>query len=541
MKKLSFACLMLFCLFSFQPGCAQKDSAPQYKGFPVYPPENIKDIKESGKETRFSFSLRSRASVIAELAKTQGVSFGETMHQMMLKADDKSSKEFKEAESYIKAKSSKLGWKMIYEGMYKDGGSPIYFFAKKSKKIQLMNVTVWSGMIVCGAGGCNVSADNWGYIDYSYKEYDLPPEYKGFPLLLGTTNVKEYKKSDAEEGTTLAISRNPNYPTEGLEKFPELYGWKLKLSPEIEEREAYYEKQGEIVKADGRGNFIFYSKAAASEIAKKYPEKVYKKEIAFKGCLIFQGKYLRPPYVVEFKDNKVVVNGVIIDPCTGYLPRAAFRSFQMHAGNLVSGIEIGGLGGGLTGRTPMSEGEIKDFITGIDGVVKSKEPDNKKIENLRKLELLSSSPEDSLMLILKNWDGVNLKPLQIQALAEIKAQEELKRVRVNLQQVESQAESEQSQIRKKADWAQTFELPMAQSRVEWAQGMLTLPKVAPDMEAQLLQNKEKVEQVQQKIQQAQAKLKEVQEKLQKIQGEAQEVEAKIKQNQKQIEQTQAKL
>ena len=45
--------------------------------------------------------------------------------------------------------------------------------------------------------------------DYEYTESDLPPEYKGFPLLLGTKGLKEYKKSATNEGTIFELSHDP--------------------------------------------------------------------------------------------------------------------------------------------------------------------------------------------------------------------------------------------------------------------------------------------------------------------------------------------
>ena len=171
MRKLNLACLMLSCLFlSGLVGCAPKVSSPQYKGFPVYPPEQMEKIKENGNQASFQLSIRNRDRVITELKKTMGKQLNEETWNKSRELGDRCWKEFKNAENYIKTNATKLGWKIINEGMYRDDGSQYFLFAQRGKKIKLVEVTIWShgGGVGCSAAGCYVDEKEWGYIDYEY-------------------------------------------------------------------------------------------------------------------------------------------------------------------------------------------------------------------------------------------------------------------------------------------------------------------------------------------------------------------------------------
>lgn len=197
MEKKNSALLVLFiCIFGLiSCGYCAIGVVPAYKGFPVYPPEEIEKI-ERGQLTEFSLSLRARENTLKEFEqvnkdlKQQAAGPGNlntiempeqkkdaTMDKFdaglsgLKKGSELIEKEFEEAQRYVIENAAKLGWKIIEKDILSDGGSHYYVFVKaQSNQQEKVMVTIFSGMIGYGIDGISVSpSDYWGKISYEFK------------------------------------------------------------------------------------------------------------------------------------------------------------------------------------------------------------------------------------------------------------------------------------------------------------------------------------------------------------------------------------
>ncbi len=146
----SFLSVVLF--FSITIACA--DEIKLYRNFPVYPPEEIENLlKTNPGHFRLYY------------AENPGPFFGypgDDIERWKLHKEkgEKFSQEFAKAKDYIVTNAKRLGWNIIEEGGFKDGGSCYWKFIKEDPKLSVV-VTLWGGM-----GGGRENSE----IEYSFNE-----------------------------------------------------------------------------------------------------------------------------------------------------------------------------------------------------------------------------------------------------------------------------------------------------------------------------------------------------------------------------------
>ncbi|HNX81329.1 MAG TPA: hypothetical protein PKL77_04200 [Candidatus Omnitrophota bacterium] len=162
MKNSLWAALSIIFLF---PAVSAARHIPTFRGFPVYPPQEIDSIAvaEEG-DVEFNLALSSRETMLQQLG---------ALDSRMAKVQDtkKITLEFDIAKSYIQRNAALLGWqiKSIDETWGKDSQEMI--FVKKKDPLREVLVTIWTGKISFTYGGILVTPKNtWGYITYRFYE-----------------------------------------------------------------------------------------------------------------------------------------------------------------------------------------------------------------------------------------------------------------------------------------------------------------------------------------------------------------------------------
>lgn len=138
----SFLSVVLFLCITIV--CA--DEVKLYRGFPVYPPEEIENLlKTNPRHFRLYYADYPDDTGEYEIDKIKSENY---------------LKEFAKAKNYIVTNAKRLGWNIIKEGTFEDGGSCYWKFIKEDPMLSVI-VTLWAGM----AGGRENSE-----IEYTFNE-----------------------------------------------------------------------------------------------------------------------------------------------------------------------------------------------------------------------------------------------------------------------------------------------------------------------------------------------------------------------------------
>ncbi len=163
MRAKVFVCAVMMLLFSMQSASAR--SIPTFRGFPVYPPQEIDyiDVPDEGDVT-FSLALNSREDMLEQL---------DALDPLVAKVQDtkKITLEFDVAKSYIQRNAALLGWQIIRidETWGKDSQEMV--FVRKKRPSSEVKVVIWTGSISITYEGIVVKPpDMWGMITYSFFE-----------------------------------------------------------------------------------------------------------------------------------------------------------------------------------------------------------------------------------------------------------------------------------------------------------------------------------------------------------------------------------
>jgi hypothetical protein len=195
-------------------------TAPAFRGFPVYPPEAVERIVPTEVETatgaprmlHFTTSLRHLAVALKD-PRSQANGLASV------------SKEWDEAQAYLKANASSLGWKEITSFPLSDGGSEDQVYARVGDgKIDVIHLNL--GL----RDGAHIEKDGirmhvgWGTIDYRYQPIPTSVVYREFPLI-GATALPVARTIDGSEQLEFESSlRSVGYqflfPLLGWERVP---------------------------------------------------------------------------------------------------------------------------------------------------------------------------------------------------------------------------------------------------------------------------------------------------------------------------------
>lgn len=130
------------------------DEVKLYRGFPVYPPEEIENLlKTNPRHFRLYY------------AENPGPFFGYPeddieRYQVHEEKAEKFSQEYTKAKDYIVTNARRLGWNIIEEGGFEDGGSYYWKCIKEDPKLSVV-VTLCAGM-----GGGRENSE----INYTFNE-----------------------------------------------------------------------------------------------------------------------------------------------------------------------------------------------------------------------------------------------------------------------------------------------------------------------------------------------------------------------------------
>lgn len=399
MKKLSLILIIFSILLEF---ALAETLIPQYKGFPVYPPEQIE---------QFSNQTIDKITTVVKLS------------------------DFRNAEKYILENAPLCGWKLLYTGMFLDGGSGYFLFGKKSDKLNLVRVINHSfGGIVTDLleeqRDCSVS--------YEFETLDVPVENQGFPLPLWIKSLSDCQVSkDIQQNTELVVPydketgiSNDSFWKLYLEgALPNLYGWAKNnfiIPEEVNDRSpivneiSFFVKDDQVVKLKRDSLFndkgknlekrkiylTFFTPAESLRLLSLYPENPSMELTVNSGAIIYGGRYIRPPYRLELKDYAIYVNGNLIfpkPPIPGYI---LISSLKGEADALRNNyILFRSPEGGMSGAEPATT--VQDYLIKIDNIMKGKGSKELKRRQLQEIKGLST-PQDfhKVDSILTNWDGL---------------------------------------------------------------------------------------------------------------------------------------
>ena len=415
------------------------EEMPLYKGFPVYPPEKIPSLTEDS----FTLDLRSREETLAYLKSAGSLSAEKILE---LESIDYKLKEYDEAKQYILDNASALGWKRwkLGEGiMHRHGNYLEYVFAKViDDSVRLFCVVIWTKTPFSRNNAIFAlqSEDDWGEINYEMKDYPAPVLIKDFPVYARSNEIEIREDSQSKvkffetnnNSPFLNSPSNPRYDyfdsMVSLWDMPFLFGWEYYYSPMLADSEFLYKKGDTYVKAiDLKENIRIeiYDETAQIDLLQKYPPSIEKKKVIERGSYIYNGRYIRPPYTVELKDNKLLVNGIIWET---FSPEERFKKWRFSERLGIGGIQEGWkLEGPLDffndavytlsidsilieqdgSRYSRDQCDIQKLLSGIDEAVKSNVSDEEKKERLKEVIDTPHMSDEEFNDFLTNWDGIN--------------------------------------------------------------------------------------------------------------------------------------
>jgi len=390
-----------------------------YRGFPVFPPENIEEIE--GKDN-FSLEVRGREDVLEKMKEINKRMFPtiidsptENWHEKII-----------EARNYVTQAAEETDWILTDSDMFLDGGSMFYkFMYPKEEKIEVVVFISWSPMIMIESDNISVDKD-WGILNYSFEELPALPKYKGFPLIPGTESIEEYEIRDFSKGVEIIHKEQ-----HGAEVFREIVnlaqscGWKLHYSPYYQTGEALFKKENQLVKVkideplrQLEISFIFYNKDYYEDVLTIYPETIEEEKETPYGLFIHDGRYIRRPYTVRVNMEGIFVNDtqvkrinlsddrnrIIHGMGSGYKTEFDRWVDRFNKKSIYITTDLMRETGSATRSSHyQDEEEAEEFLMTIDGIVRN--------DNLSREEKLNRLEEELDLrswkeAILENWNGI---------------------------------------------------------------------------------------------------------------------------------------
>lgn len=264
MRKTVFYFMILFVTITFIRGFCE-DTVPTYKGFPVYPPQEIKNIDPKDDKS-FSLSLRTRDKTWKKVKDAKGLKFSSVKDIVAIMNSElfkDMRKENNQAYSYINKYALDLGWK---PATLKD--EPCFTYAKIGKNLTLVIISLGK-LDYDGIGYSDSNTKGWdreeltlnedrsGKVFYIFEEEPLPLVYEGFPLWHYPADIKDYELIKVKDTSILKLcfacgAKLPNTNDGAIDapdykRIPEVYGWKEIVYEEGPDHGFTFEKDGKIV------------------------------------------------------------------------------------------------------------------------------------------------------------------------------------------------------------------------------------------------------------------------------------------------------
>ncbi|MBP7216178.1 MAG: hypothetical protein KBA46_02725 [Candidatus Omnitrophica bacterium] len=260
MKKACFILFLVYSILCMRSFLYSQELVATYREFPVYPPEQISQIKN--KELMdFSTTLRTRGEYVA-LIKEKGGDIRDFNAEGLTELGD--------SQQYVEKNASVLGWKLIESTFLRDGGSPVEKYIKIDSMVRVVTVCFLNpGIIGKFSNGSVVPNvwtvnDKWGTISYFFEEYPLPIPYEGFPFLV--SRIEDLQKEVSPEAIIFKDASKSSYcsPDPVRDFLLMHYGWNEVLQPNAQDKcTRFFEKEGKIVGICGQ-HYYFYKQSPFS-------------------------------------------------------------------------------------------------------------------------------------------------------------------------------------------------------------------------------------------------------------------------------------
>jgi len=397
---------MLACLSTIQASGEQADGIPQYRGFPVYPPEAIVGIQEDA-DYSFDVEVPERTENLEAIAafdmEQSGVAGLDALMKRTLAPWNAAFRHFEE-------KGGALGWCKIDHSMYLDGGSQLRGYARvQGDKLELAFVTLWHSSARVSAGKLHVP-DHWGVLSYRMPPVEpAPAVHEGFPLPLHSKDPAQWERQDTDLGYKLSIDPAAARGTHTT-YVPRCYGWQDLPSQSLRTMQFLWRQGDRFVlfdlhdeQDDRRTTITFFDPEHADQVRNElYPEKLVRSVRVDSGGYMLHGRWLRRPYTIEYDDGHIRINGEEPDCISG----TTIEAFDRVVERLRNGDVSFELGRWCSMRVPtLTEAELQESLAQIDAIVASDAPRQTKIDQLTAVPLFKRKSATDLTEVLDNWDG----------------------------------------------------------------------------------------------------------------------------------------
>jgi len=273
-----------------------------------------------------------------------------------------------------------------------------------------VTTTFWSGMVIDDGDRYSVSPeDKWGTIGYSFFRAPAPAMFSGFPVW-SEPGTAQRTELPGRLQVDFVPSRDPP-EWDDMVQLPVRLGWERRFSPLISEHEAVYVKGDRVAHLGIQDLSLYrvtlYAGAAGRAFLAGKPEKVKKTAVVKTGCLIQDGRYLRPPYQVELVDGEIRINGVLIErEPPGPFSNRALENFELWVKGFKNHcLDVRCGSGSGTSKYHATDREIRALLSTIDKIVKSKLPREEKLRRLRDDPALNGFASICAEELLEHWDG----------------------------------------------------------------------------------------------------------------------------------------
>lgn len=342
-------------------------AVPTHRGFPVYPPRGISSIRG-----RSTFNLKAGGERALEAAIP-----------------------------YLERHTKALGWILLHDDFYLDGGSPAQTYGKLiGGRLLVVDVSVFSG---------NADDSDWGKILYRFVSAPRPAVRARFPLCPLRAGAPPIQETTSAEGVEL----HAECDWRGIHDFaaqslPFLYGWRP-----VKAAGGLWVRADIVADPDhvrGQLRVRIFNARRSKELLDHYRIPARKSARVESGCLVFHGRLIRRPYRLELVDGKILVNDLVIRDVKNRHKEGQLSDFD-HQVKMFQGHQILVMGawGTFSGMRP-SEAVVQDFVAGVERALAGGRTIEEKVARLARVKSLGTLGTAALAEIAKNWSTPATKP-----------------------------------------------------------------------------------------------------------------------------------